>query len=211
MSKKELFIYGAGGLGREILSLINATADWMAAGFIDDNVPRGSEVNGLRVFGGSDFLLTLKVPTYLVLAIGDPQLKCEILKKIKNPVIRYATIVHPAAILQDKNSIELGEGTIVTAGCTLTTGIRVGKHVLINLNTTIGHDVHIGNFSSIMPGVNIAGEVIIGEAVLIGSGANILNRMVVSDRAKVGMGAVVIHPVQPGTTVVGVPAKRVRS
>lgn len=207
MSKRELFIYGAGGLGREILSMISMMEEWIPVGFIDDVVSKGSEIAGMKVLGGRDFLLSFEKKTNVVMALGDPQMKFEMVRSIKNPAIVYPTLVHPAAILQDRRSILMGEGSIITAGCVLTANIRIGNHVLINLNTTIGHDVHIGNFCSIMPGVNVAGEVILGEAVLIGSGANILNRMVVADRSKVGMGAVVIHPVQPGTTVAGVPAK----
>ena len=209
--KKELFIYGAGGLGKEILSLIKTLNDWTPVGFIDDGISKGTEVGGLKVLGGKDFLFSLSKETHLILAIGDPQMKSAVVKSIKDKGFVYPVLIHPSAILQDKDSILLGEGSIITAGCVLTTNIRICNHVLINLNTTIGHDVHIGNFCSIMPGVNVAGEVILGDCVLVGSGANILNRMVVSDRSKVGMGAVVIHPVEPGTTVVGVPAKRVHA
>lgn len=207
MTRKELFIYGAGGLGREILSLVKTLSGWSVAGFIDDRVPAGTKVNGLEVLGGKDYLLTYNHETHLILALGDPRIKSEVAKSLENSAIIYPTLVHRAAVLQDNQLIKIGEGSIITAGCVLTTNIRIGKHVLINLNSTIGHDVHIGNYCSVMPGVNIAGEVIIGDCVLIGSGANILNRMVISEKSRVGMGAVVTKPVAPGATVVGVPAK----
>lgn len=208
MSKKELLIYGAGGLGREILSLVRALGDWSAAGFIDDVVPAGTKVGGIKVLGGKDFLFKNNSPAYVVLAMGDPVMKSEIARELKSSVITFPALIHPSAILQDEESTILGAGSVIAAGCVLTTNIRIGNHVLVNLNTTIGHDVHIGNYSSIMPGVNIAGEVIIGDCVLVGSGANILNRMVVSEKSRVGMGAVVTRPVAPGATVVGVPARR---
>ena len=44
---------------------------------------------------------------------------------------------------------------------------------------------------------------------LVGSGANVMNRVHIGDNSKVGMGAVVIHDVDAGTTVVGVPARKV--
>ena len=34
-----IFIYGAGGLGREILSFMNQFEEWELAGFIDDSIP----------------------------------------------------------------------------------------------------------------------------------------------------------------------------
>lgn len=204
--REDLYIYGAGGLGREVLSLIRNEGKWNAVAFIDDGVAKGTEVAGLKVVGGKEQLASMG-PINLILALGDPHVKSGIVQAISKFPISFPVIKHPSAILQNANSITIGEGTIVTAGCILTTDIRIGKHVLLNLNTTVGHDVHVGGCSSIMPGVNIAGEVVIGEKVLIGSGANIMNRMVVSDGSRVGMGAVVTRPVAPRTTVAGVPAR----
>jgi sugar O-acyltransferase (sialic acid O-acetyltransferase NeuD family) len=208
--KKPLLIYGAGGLGREILSLVRSAEEFEPAGFIDDSIAPGNRVNGLKVAGGFDTLMMVREPVNLIIALGDPAAKSEIIKKITNPYVDYPVVLHPSVIIQDIGSVLLGKGCIVTAGCILTTNIRIGTHVLVNLNVTIGHDVSIGHYSSIMPGVNIAGEVIVGEGVLIGSGANILNRMTLGDRSKVGMGAVVIRDVDVAQTVAGVPAKPVR-
>ena len=209
MPRKDIYIYGAGGLGREILSLIKSLADWKVVGFIDDAVAAGTAVNGIKVVGDRQVIESFPGTMYLVLAIGDPVSKCNIIKTIRNKAVVYPVLIHPSAILQDRGSIIVDAGSIISAGCVLTTQINIGKHVLLNLNSTVGHDVHIGNYASIMPGVNIAGEVIIGQSVMIGSGANILNRIVISDNSKVGMGAVVTRPVAPNTTVVGVPAKPV--
>lgn len=207
MSKKLIYIYGAGGLGREILAMVKTLSEWTPAGFIDDSTPKDSLVKGVPVIGGREVLQVLKGEVNVVLAVGDPVAKCDIIKAISGSSIVFPILIHPLAVLEDLESITVGEGSIITAGCVLTTDINIGKHVLLNLNATVGHDAHIGNYSSVMPGVNIAGEVIIGDCVLIGSGTNVMNRMVISDRSRVGMGAVVTRSVAPGSTVVGVPAR----
>ena len=205
--REPLLIYGAGGLGREVLSLVRTTDSYEVKGFLDDGVPRGTSINGVKVLGGYPELCTFDQPLNLVLALGNPSLKMELLKKIDRSKVNFPMLQHPSVILQDPTTIEIGEGTILCAGSILTTDIKVGGHVLINLNCTIGHGVHIGMGSSIMPGVNVAGEVSVGVGVLIGSGSNVINRVSLGDNCTVGMGSVVLRDVDANVTVVGVPAK----
>ncbi len=207
--KMPLYIYGAGGLGREVLSLIRILPEWEPVGFIDDGVMKDVLVNGIPILGGSEIVSLLPSGSHLIIAIGDPLSKANIVKMIIGNIL-YPTLIHPRAILQDISTIEVGEGSIITAGCVLTTNIKIGNHVLININATIGHDTKIGNCCSIMPGVNIAGGVTIDDCVLIGSGANIINHVDIKHSARVGMGAVVIRNVAAGITVAGVPAKPIR-
>jgi sugar O-acyltransferase (sialic acid O-acetyltransferase NeuD family) len=205
--KKPLFIYGAGGLGREILSLISALDEWKVEGFLDDFVAERTFIKGIPVMGGVSFINSLRQPSNVVLAFGEPHVKSVILKSIVNPNIFFPSFIHPMAILQDRSSIHIGKGVVIGAGCVLTTDIIIGDHVLINLNTTVGHDVSIGRYTSVMPGVNISGNVSIGDGVLIGSGSGIRNKIALGDRCVVGMGSVVINSVDPGSVVAGVPAK----
>jgi sugar O-acyltransferase (sialic acid O-acetyltransferase NeuD family) len=205
--KKPLFIYGAGGLGREILSFVRLVPEWDVKGFIDDSIPTGSQINNITVVGGLDTLNSSAEVLNVILAFGDPSVKAKIAQSIINPRIIFPTLIHPSAILQHVDSISVGKGSIICAGCILTTDIKLGEHVLLNLNTTVGHDVVIGGYTSVMPGVNISGNVSIGEQVLIGSGSNIRNRLRLEDRCIVGMGSAVIRNVVAGSVVGGVPAK----
>lgn len=206
-----LLIYGAGGLGREVVSLIHALDNFDIIGFLDDGIQKDTFVKGIKVLGGFDALRLLDHPVNLILALGDPVSKIKLAKKIGPSRVRYPVLIHPSVILQDKATTGIGEGCIICAGSIFTTDIKIGDHVLVNLNCTLGHDTSVGDYSSIMPGVNLAGGVDIGESVLIGSGANILNRIKVGNNSKIGMGSVVIRDVDPGITVAGVPAKRINS
>lgn len=207
--KKELIIYGAGGLGREILTMINALPEWQPIGFIDDNVPAGTVVKGLKVLGGISILDSMTSIPNIVLALGSPLVKRRLEEQLLKYTVQFPKLIHPSVIMQDPASIAIGAGSIITAGCILTTDIHIGKHVLINLNSTIGHDCTVEDYTSIMCGVNIAGEVTIGQSVFIGSGANILNQASLGEACTVGMGAVVLKDVLQYTTVAGVPAKEI--
>ncbi|KTT18989.1 serine acetyltransferase, partial [Pseudomonas oryzihabitans] len=47
------------------------------------------------------------------------------------------------------------------------------------------------------------------KGVMIGAGAKILGNLEIGEGAKIGAGSVVLHPVAPHTTVVGIPARPV--
>lgn len=206
--KKLIHIFGAGGLGREIAAMLRTMPDWEVKGFYDDGVKPGNRVDGYPCLGTLKDLLLVSLEIELVVAIGDPRVKSDVLVRLaESRLLKFPSLVHPAARILDTERVTIGPGAILTAGCILTTGVSIGAHTLINLNTTIGHDSKIGERTSIMPGVNIAGDVKIGNNVLIGSGANILNGVTVGDGARIGAGSVVLTHVPAGVTVVGVPAK----
>jgi sugar O-acyltransferase (sialic acid O-acetyltransferase NeuD family) len=206
--RKPLYIYGAGGLGREVLAMVHLLDEWEPKGFIDDNAIAGSTIKNLPVYSSISALGRV-TELSVVIAIGDPLIRRKIAGQLPTGVA-CPIIKHPKAEIIDQGSVVIGKGCIVSAGVVLTTDIIIGEHVLINLNATIGHDVRVGSFSSIMPSVNIAGGVTIGEAVLLGSGSNVRNGVYAGNNSKIGMGAVVIRNVNEGDTVVGVPAKPIR-
>lgn len=210
--KNPIYIIGAGGLGREIRAMLDSIVEWEVAGFYDDNKPVGLVVDGTSCIGGVTQLVNDRSRKNVVVALGDPKQKMEILEQLKGSShLTFPTLVHPSATIMNPGATRLGAGSMVLAGCVLTTGISIGDHTLLNLNVTIGHDSELGNCCSVMPGVNIAGNVKIGRGVLVGSGVNIINNIVVGDFSKIGAGAAVIRNVRCSTTVVGVPARETPS
>ncbi|MEZ4972137.1 MAG: acetyltransferase [Cyclobacteriaceae bacterium] len=211
MMSKRIAIIGAGGLGKEILALIGSLPEWSVVGFYDDAIERGVRVNGSQVLGDLDQLrMDVDGDLNFVIAVGAPSVKKEILRRLNGLDIRkFPSIVHPSAIIMDLKSVMIGFGTIISAGCVLTSNISIGDHVLVNINSTIGHDCYLGDFSSVMPGANISGSVKVGEEVTVGSGANVMNGVALGNRCKVGMGATVLRDVVEDITVAGVPATQI--
>lgn len=79
--------------------------------------------------------------------------------------------------------------------------------------STIVAAKQIGNYCSINQQVTVGynGEEapIIGDNVIISAGAIVIGFVHIKDNAVIGAGAVVTHDVEVGTTVVGVPARRI--
>ena len=166
-------------------------------------------MNDIRVISIDEAAAAFK-DAYVAAAIGSPKTRETVTRRAEQHGFRIATLVHPR--VERSRWITLGAGAVVCAGSILTTNITLGEHVQINLDCTIGHDVRMADFATLAPGVHVSGWVTVGRRAYIGTGASIINGtedrpLVIGDDAVVGAGACVTRSVDPGVTVVGVPAK----
>jgi sugar O-acyltransferase (sialic acid O-acetyltransferase NeuD family) len=209
----DLAIYGAGGFGRETALMVEqinrVDRCWNVIGFYDDGKQKGELVEGSPVLGGLKDVNLMEQPLSLVVAIADPSVRMKVVTSITNKQINFPVMVHPTALPGGVTNF-FGRGTVITAGCILTTGIVTGEFVIINVATTIGHDVKLGSFCSVMPGCNISGHVQVGEQSWIGTGAKIIQHLTLGKNCKVGAGAVVTKSFGDGVTLVGVPGREMR-
>ena len=207
----KIVIVGAGGFGREVLDVIQCVEQrdrsMQCLGFLVDReyAEPGSIVNGVPVLGDMEWLVKGGRGVKVFCAIGAPHLRFQMTRRLERLGAKFCTIVHPSAVLSRR--VTLGEGSIVTAGCILTTDVVIGRHVHLNLDSTVGHDVVIKSFSTISPGCHISGNVKIGEGAFIGTGVNILEKLEVGAWSRIGAGSAVLENVEPNTTVVGVPGR----
>ncbi len=102
---------------------------------------------------------------------------------------RFATIVHPAAIVAP--DVELGEGAQVMAGAVLQTGSRIGADAIVNTRASIDHDCRIGAHAHIAPGAVLSGGGVVGEGSHVGTAATIIQSITIGERCTIGAGAVV--------------------
>lgn len=210
---RQLIIYGAGGLGRELLALIQdidrSKTTWNILGFVDDEAKALSQVAGLPVLGNKDYLLARETPVSVVLGFANPAAKASLYNELKtNPAISFPTLIHPSSCIEP--GVQLGEGVVITRFCFVSVDAALGKCVFINAGSQVGHDTTVGDFTSIMPSVNISGEVSIGERCLIGVQSAILQGLSVGGGTTVGIGSVVLQNVPENCTVMGYPARVVK-
>jgi sugar O-acyltransferase (sialic acid O-acetyltransferase NeuD family) len=208
-----LYVFGAGGHGREIAWLAQQSwGDDVEVQFVVDRHEYLREsVNGIPVRLLND--VEILAAARFVVALGDPIARHAASIACNNHGLMPATLVHPRA--EVSQWVKLDEGVVIFAGSILTTNVILGAHVHVNISCTISHDVRIGNFSTLSPGVHIAGNVVIGQEVFIGTGANIINGssdepLTIGDHSIVAAGACVTKSVATGALVAGIPAIRKR-
>jgi len=97
---------------------------------------------------------------------------------------------------------QIGEGTELGYGGI---GVIVHKDAVIGRNCLLSPGVVIGGRSG------KDGAPVIEDEVLIGVGAKILGPIRIGAGARIGANAVVLHDVEPGDTVAGVPARSLRA
>ncbi|MBS7789686.1 acetyltransferase [Roseococcus sp. SDR] len=206
-----VLIFGAGGLGREVLQILrDIAAGGLPAepvGFAVDPAHRSvATLGGLPVHDDAEALLRADPTLSVVVALGDPALRAATVARLAGA--RFATLRHPAAWMGQ--SVTLGEGSIVFGHASATTDVAIGRHVLVNPGCTLAHDVVLEDFATLAPAVALAGGVHVEAGADLGTGARVIPRRRIGQGAVVGAGAVVIRDVPPGVTVVGVPARRLR-
>jgi serine O-acetyltransferase len=96
-------------------------------------------------------------------------------------------------------------------------GAEIGKRFFIDhgMGVVIGETTKIGDDVLLYQGVVLGGtsakkekrHPTIENNVVIGAGATVLGNIIIAEKARIGSGSVVIKPVPPEATVVGVPGR----
>lgn len=213
MSSEQVVVVGASGFGRECLdvleAMIQAGNDLTVVGVADD---APSEVNlerlaarGVAYLGTVADLLAGEVEWRFVIGIGSPSVRRRIASLLENAGRVPLPAVHPSAKFGARTVI--GEGSVICAGVTVSTNVRLGRYVHLNPHATLGHDADVRDFVSINPAAVISGEVIIREETLVGAAATVLQNLTVGERTVIGAGAVVTKDVPANVVVKGVPGR----
>ena len=204
MSK--LLIVGAGGHGKVMAEVAEASGNWQSIAFLDD---RHAELNGtLRwpVMDGvrhanrfvSDY-------AYAAVGIGNSKMRLDWILMLASHGFWTPTLVHPTAWVSP--SATLGDGCVVMANATVQADVRIGQGCIINTGASVDHDCRLGEGVHVCPGASLGGDVCIGNGSWLGIGSSVIHGIHIGERVTVGAGAAVISDVSDDLTVVGVPAR----
>jgi sugar O-acyltransferase (sialic acid O-acetyltransferase NeuD family) len=195
----EKIIIGAGGFAREIKKHMG---DPKIKLFVNDEFWVENKEN---IYKLSDF----DVNRYqAIIAIGDPYDRLRVVNSLP-PNTKFYSYIHESVIILS-DDVEIGEGSILCAGCILTTNIKIGSHCHLNLQTTIGHDTVIGDFFTTAPGVKISGNCNIGDRVYFGTNSSVREKITICNNVTIGLNSGVVKDITISGTYGGVPSKKIK-
>ena len=212
---KNIAIFGAGGLGKEVATTIlrinRSKPTWNLIGFYDDGKEIGTPVSHYgKILGGIKEVNETTEPLCLVIAIGSPNSLRSVRERITNPLISYPNIIFEPFDCADYSTLKIGEGNIIQGYCYASCDVTIGSFNVLNSLIVIGHDVTIGDFNVIMPSVRISGEVKMGNCNLLGVSSIVLQQLKIGNNVRLGAGAILMTKPKDGCTYIGNPAKLFR-
>lgn len=203
----DILIIGAGGFGREVLDTLNfinqSKSSYNILGFIDNAVPKGSQINEIEVLG-DDGEIQNYPDAGLVIAIGSPHVRQIYFERYFNSHT-FPIIIHPTALVS--NFSEIGDGTIIQAFCIVASNAKIGYGVSINARSGVGHDVKVGNYCSIQSFCDITGNNNVGELCYLGTGVKIIPNLKIASGSYLCAGTVVFKDISVASKVLGNPGK----
>lgn len=205
---RPLLLVGASGLARETAEAVRASGHHDLVGFADDDEALwGTSLDGLPVLGGTD-VLGGHDDWQVVLCPGSGAARAALAARLGLPDSRYATVVHPTAVVP--STCRVGPGSVLLAGVVLTASVDVGRHVVVMPGAVLTHDDVVEDVATLCARVALAGGVRVGAAAYLGAGCLVREHVTVGEQAVVGLGAVVLQDVPAGEVWAGVPARRLR-
>ncbi len=205
MSQKLLIVGGfhevielALDCGHEVIGIIDPNADHTHRGIPvlgnDDDAPR---------------ILREHRDAAVVISPDAPSVRRALAARYVSCGASFATLVSPKAHVSPSASI--AKGVLVQSMVNVSANVRLGAFVRVNTAANIMHDVAVDDYVSIAPNAVLLGRVRVGAESYIGANATLLPERSVGKRSVVGAGSVVTKDVPDGVTVVGSPARPVRS
>jgi sugar O-acyltransferase (sialic acid O-acetyltransferase NeuD family) len=221
VEKLAIGLYGAGGFGKEVMSLLPSILPKLFPGtnydeiklcFIDDDTSLSSILDR-EVISFTKFLELNQYELYYGITIADPATRKFLVSKLKNTSAKPLKLIFDNSLILSHSQIE--PGVIIMPGVTISTSVSIGMFTHINFNSYIAHDCKIDSFVTISPHVVCCGNTEIKECAFIGAGATIKQGTANQPRyiginSKLGIGSNLLNDLPNNQTYAGNPASELR-
>ena len=209
---KSLYIYCAGGFGKEVMDVArrfnSSRYCWEEISFIDDSYP-GSLRYSAEVFRFDDLLSNREFATNeVVIANGEPAVRKKLAERLVSVGATLGVLVDVSSLVAESAILEAG--VVVTPFCSISSNSHLKFNASVNSMSIVGHDVEVGENTVISSMVNIGGASKIGRNCYVGMGALIKESLSIGDNVIIGMGSVVYNDIPEGVIALGNPARPMR-
>lgn len=209
---EKIILIGGGGHCRSVIDTIKSSNLYNIVGIIDLKEKIGNYIDGIRIIDSDDNLQIYrdKVSNAFITvgSIGNPRLRQELFKKLKQFKYNIPAIIDNTAIISSK--VDIGSGTLIGKGAIVNSNVKIGQNCIINSGAIIEHDCIIEDFVHVASGSTLCGGVSIGMNSHIGAGSVILQYKNIGANSIVGAGSVVLKHIEDGIIVCGNPARKVK-
>ena len=192
-------LIGAGGHAKVIVDIIQDQGN--AVNCLYDAAPKCEALKGHPVHQASEYG-SINEP--MIICIGANHIRQRIAQQ-KPANARYATAIHPSAIVSDTATI--APGTVVMQGAIIQAEANIGRHCIVNTGASVDHECQIADFVHLAPHSTLCGNVHVGEGTLIGAGAVVIPGIKIGKWCTIGAGAVVVCDLPDHTTAYGNPCR----
>ena len=165
-------------------------------GYLDDYL------SGENILGKVSEAVKFK-HSYFWINIGNVMARTRIGEFLLKNDLSLFSAVHSNAYVAENT--EIGEGSIICAGCVIQPGTKIGKNVFINTGVIIEHDNNIGEHCNISSGIVTGGPLKIGKSTFIGLNCTILPYVVIGNNCYIGAGGVITKNIPDNSFGYGVP------
>jgi sugar O-acyltransferase (sialic acid O-acetyltransferase NeuD family) len=208
--RERLVIVGAGDYGREILSwawqVPAHLRSWDVGGFLDSraDILDGFELP-VKILGSPDTYV-FQDNDRVVVAIGDTASRRYFVQLVASRGAQFISIFHPSVQLGLNNT--WGVGCAFFPGAVLNTHVTIGDHVTIGFCSVLGDQTVIKSYCTLTGSAVLGGGASLGEGVYLGFHACVAAGVQVGTGAMIGAGSTAINNVEPHTTILGVPGRK---
>jgi len=205
--------YGNGTVVQSTVEDINSKEKkWEILGFLNDK--ETEPINGYPVLGKIDsetIQFFLKDPdVYFFYTLISIKFNFKFLSKLldlKIPDERFATIIHPTAVIS--KFAKIGFGTCIQPFVSVGPNTVIGNHVQIFAQALIGHGAILEKYSYVANNACIGADVHLMEGAYLGTNATTLEFVKLGKWSITGIGSVVLKDVPDYGKVVGNPARQI--
>ncbi|MCW8886515.1 MAG: acetyltransferase [Motiliproteus sp.] len=170
---KRLLIAGLGGMGRELYEYLlddqkkgHLAADLEIAG-IDDSPVASLHPDVQSICRGKLSDYQFDSDEFVLLAIGNAQLRRTLTEKLAANGANFFTYVHSSCFVA--KTAQIDEGCVISAHSIVNADAHVGAHTLVNAKCNVAHDSRLGRYSVLSPFCAVNGNAVAGEALFMGT------------------------------------------
>jgi len=212
---RKLIIIGGKGNGTQVTStvedIIEAGGNWEIQGFLDDkyNPDEPLEFLGYPVLGKvTDAARFNHDDCYFYFSLFSVKNSARMVRYLKSlnvPDQKFATLVHPSAVVS--KSARIGCGVCLMAQSFVGPEASLGNHIIGYGQSYISRNTVLEDYAYLAAKACLGAESVMKKGAYLGLASTVLERKIIGAWAVVGAGANVLDNVAEGEIVVGNPAR----